>query len=46
MRLAFDVMGPWRSGLLPDAANDLDDDLVIKRCRAIFVSDLHLGTPG
>jgi UDP-2,3-diacylglucosamine pyrophosphatase LpxH len=46
MRAAFDDMGPWSSSSIPDAADDQEDELNSKRYRAIFISDLHLGTPG
>lgn len=46
MRAAFDGMGPWSSSSIPDAADDQEDELNSKRYRAIFISDLHLGTPG
>jgi UDP-2,3-diacylglucosamine pyrophosphatase LpxH len=46
MRAAFDGMGPWSSSSIPDAADDQEDKLNSKRYRAIFISDLHLGTPG
>jgi UDP-2,3-diacylglucosamine pyrophosphatase LpxH len=46
MRAAFDGMGPWSSSSIPDAADEQEDELNNKRYRAIFISDLHLGTPG
>jgi UDP-2,3-diacylglucosamine pyrophosphatase LpxH len=46
MRAAFDDMGPWSSSSIPDAADEQEDELNNKRYRAIFISDLHLGTPG
>jgi UDP-2,3-diacylglucosamine pyrophosphatase LpxH len=46
MRAAFDDMGPWSSSSIPDAADDQEDELNSKRYRTIFISDLHLGTPG
>lgn len=46
MRVAFDAGGPWGGGFSPDGAHDHDDELALKRYRAIFISDLHLGTPG
>ena len=39
MRAMFDMNG----GL---SFPERDDDVVVKRYRAIFISDLHLGTPG
>jgi len=44
MRMAFDAIGAWR-----DSAADVPDDAPGPRralYRAIFISDLHLGTPG
>ncbi|NMM15301.1 MAG: UDP-2,3-diacylglucosamine diphosphatase [Rhodoferax sp.] len=46
MRAAFDDMGPWSSSSIPDADDDQEDEFNNKRYRAIFISDLHLGTPG
>ena len=46
MRAAFDGMGPWSSSSITDAADEQEDELNSKRYRAIFISDLHLGTPG
>jgi len=46
MRLAFDFMAPSLSGGQTVEGDDVDDDLTRKRYRAIFISDLHLGTPG
>ena len=46
MWAAFDGMGPWSSSSIPDAADDQENELNCKQYRAIFISDLHLGTPG
>jgi hypothetical protein len=57
MRAAFDAMGTWGNGSVPrallDAAaqdhggsSDHDDAPSARRYRTIFISDLHLGTPG
>lgn len=46
MRTAFDAFGPL---LAPPAAadpTDRDEDLGRPRYRSVFISDLHLGTPG
>jgi UDP-2,3-diacylglucosamine pyrophosphatase LpxH len=44
MRTAFDAAGLWN--VAPDHADDKDDGVGRQRFRAIFISDLHLGTPG
>jgi UDP-2,3-diacylglucosamine pyrophosphatase LpxH len=49
MRSAFDALGANWQGLAPGAegpAADLDDDVAHRRVRAVFVSDIHLGTAG
>lgn len=51
MRTSFDALGPWTDGHLAEAAaqaptDDHTDDAGGKRYRAVFVSDIHLGTPG
>ena len=51
MRNMFDVLaatsGPSGSpGSTPEEPHDGDDALLRKRYRTIFISDLHLGTPG
>ena len=48
MRTAFEGMGPWRGNPMPadDRDDDHGDDLAQRRYRAIFISDLHLGTSG
>jgi len=46
MRAAFDTLGPLLPQLsLPDAG-DKDEESSHRRCRSVFISDLHLGTPG
>jgi UDP-2,3-diacylglucosamine pyrophosphatase LpxH len=45
MRAAFDAMGPWVNGT-PQAQDETDEAPGALRYRAIFISDLHLGTPG
>ncbi|WP_210542017.1 UDP-2,3-diacylglucosamine diphosphatase [Rhodoferax sp. PAMC 29310] len=45
MRAAFDATGAWTPGT-PQAQDDADDEPGAVRYRAIFISDLHLGTPG
>ena len=44
MRAAFDAFGGL--GQAPAAAHADDDAIVARRYRTIFISDLHLGTPG
>lgn len=46
MRLAFDFMAPLLGAGLSPPIDESDDDASARRVRAIFVSDLHLGTPG
>lgn len=46
MRLAFDFMTPPGGASLSTPLDEVDDDAHAQRVRAIFVSDLHLGTPG
>ena len=49
MRAAFDAFGPWLHGPLgPDEAESdtLPSASGSHRYRAVFISDLHLGTPG
>jgi metallophosphoesterase superfamily enzyme len=45
MRAAFDALGPLLTRG-PEPADDRDEDGARVRYRAVFVSDLHLGTPG
>ena len=42
---AFGSLGEYRSNHADDES-DADDEAVHKRYRTIFISDLHLGTPG
>jgi UDP-2,3-diacylglucosamine pyrophosphatase LpxH len=44
MRAAFESAGVWH--VPGDLSNDPDDGPGRQRYRAIFISDLHLGTPG
>ena len=47
MRAAFRALGPLPPALAPSADDDRDeDDSGARRCRSVFISDLHLGTPG
>lgn len=47
MRTAFDAFGPLVPGFQVPPAGERDDDAFERpRYRAVFVSDLHLGTPG
>jgi UDP-2,3-diacylglucosamine pyrophosphatase LpxH len=46
MRLAFDFMAPSMAWSQPASVEDADDESTGQRYRAIFISDLHLGTPG
>ena len=47
MRTAFDAFGSVIPGLVADSgAADAEDDGHRQRYRAVFISDLHLGTPG
>jgi UDP-2,3-diacylglucosamine pyrophosphatase LpxH len=47
MRAAFDALGPLLPGVPAGAAHDHEDDEPARRhYRAVFISDLHLGTPG
>jgi UDP-2,3-diacylglucosamine pyrophosphatase LpxH len=46
MRAIKDSMEPWVNGVLISQAHDEEDTSRGKRYRAIFISDLHLGTPG
>ncbi len=47
MRTAFDTLGPFIPGFIADAAGpDADDAPGHRRYRTVFVSDVHLGTPG
>lgn len=46
MRTRFDAEQAWIQGLLADTASQLDEGQRQAKYRAIFISDLHLGTPG
>ena len=48
MRTMFDALGSMGSAKDKDAQepHDNDDDSLRKRYRTVFISDLHLGTPG
>jgi hypothetical protein len=48
MRHLFDALGPSGNGFAPGPEdNDTgDDESLRRRYRTIFISDLHLGTPG
>ncbi len=45
MKKTFDPLNPWLDGLAPPDEGD-DEQEGQQRLRAIFISDLHLGTPG
>ena len=48
MRTMFDALGSMGSASCAELQepHDIDDELLRKRYRTIFISDLHLGTPG
>ncbi len=46
MRTTFDSLGGLMAGFTPWESHDADDDTNRRRYRAVFISDLHLGTPG
>jgi UDP-2,3-diacylglucosamine pyrophosphatase LpxH len=46
MRTAFDALGPLLAGWDVPAPEEQDDTPQRRRLRSIFISDLHLGTPG
>jgi UDP-2,3-diacylglucosamine pyrophosphatase LpxH len=47
MRSALDAMGSWTQGFQPEGTDHEDEHPPgHKRYRAIFISDVHLGTPG
>jgi UDP-2,3-diacylglucosamine pyrophosphatase LpxH len=46
MRTLFDKLGSLNQGQLRDEGDEHDDAVARKRYRSIFISDLHLGTPG
>lgn len=45
MRHMFDALASFGNGNVP-GEDDSDDESLRKRYRTIFISDLHLGTPG
>jgi UDP-2,3-diacylglucosamine pyrophosphatase LpxH len=46
MRTAFDAFGPMLPSWVAPPTDERDDDATGQRYRSIFISDLHLGTPG
>ena len=48
MRTMFDALGSMgnTSDVNRPEPNEIDDESLRKRYRTIFISDLHLGTPG
>lgn len=46
MRAGFDAEQAWIQNLRVDQTNPLDEGHQPSKYRAIFISDLHLGTPG
>ena len=46
MRTVFNALGLPPSGLAAATTHDAEDEPPRRRYRAVFVSDLHLGTPG
>lgn len=46
MRSMFDAMGALGHGFGGGGDDHDDDDSLRKRYRTIFISDIHLGTPG
>ena len=49
MRAAFDAVGEWAHAMAEDAAENQQTESPARfsrHSRAIFISDLHLGTPG
>lgn len=46
MRVGFDAEQAWIQSLWADQTNHLDEGNHPSKFRAIFISDLHLGTPG
>jgi UDP-2,3-diacylglucosamine pyrophosphatase LpxH len=46
MRAAFDTLASFNGGIASAASEILDADLPRRRLRAVFISDIHLGTPG
>ena len=48
MRTTFDAFSTWESTISTPTNEDhsTDDERAVRRFRTIFISDLHLGTPG
>ena len=46
MRTAFQALDRWRGGFGPEHETAQDEDAGRPRFRCVFISDLHLGTPG
>src|SRR5215207_1767503 len=46
MRTIFDTFGSFHPGLAMPTVPDIDEDVMPRHYRAVFISDLHLGTPG
>lgn len=46
MRTAFQALDGWRGGFGPEHETTHDEDAGRPRFRCVFISDLHLGTPG
>ncbi|MEO5672823.1 MAG: UDP-2,3-diacylglucosamine diphosphatase [Ramlibacter sp.] len=46
MRTDFDALGTMFPGFIPTGAAEADDEPSHRRLRTVFISDVHLGTPG
>ena len=46
MRAAFDAFIPFAEGIVAAAAHDTDEVQGARHLRTVFISDIHLGTPG
>ena len=46
MRNLFDALGALSNTATPRGSDESENDSLQKRYRTIFISDLHLGTPG
>ena len=46
MRTVFDTLGQLHPGPLLPPEQETEDGVLPRRYRAVFISDLHLGTPG
>jgi UDP-2,3-diacylglucosamine pyrophosphatase LpxH len=46
MRTTFDGLGALFPAIVAPLAADHDEDAGGRRCRSVFISDVHLGTPG